>query len=148
MDLRQISFGVLMWAVFIYAVRRGSMAERLAAGGIIVAAYLSVLVRSSGASAFKNIELPVLFVDTGLLVLLLSISLRSGKFWPLWLTAMQSLVILAHLAPFVPHMVPWGYWRAVAIWSWPMLIVLAFAIHRHHQEKSNPSHYGLPPFRA
>jgi len=85
--------------------------------------------------------LSVFFVDTSLLVLLLAISLRSGKFWPLWLTAMQSLVILAHLAPFVPHMIPWGYWRAVAIWSWPMLIVLAFAIRRHHNEQAGGRQY-------
>lgn len=135
MSFRQILFGILMWAVFFYALRRGSWEERLAAGGLIVNAYLSALVRNPAAIAFKNVEVPVIFVDVGLLAILLLISLRSDKFWPLWLTAMQGLAILAHLSPFVPHMLPWGYWRAVAIWSWQMLFVLGFAIHHQHRNR-------------
>lgn len=136
MDFRQLSFGVLMWAVFFYALRRGSSAERLAAGGIIANAYLSALVRRPTETAFRGVETSVLLVDVALLALLLCIALRSGKYWPLWLTAMHALATLAHLAPFVPHMIPWGYWTAVAVWSWVMLIVLGFAIHRHHREQS------------
>lgn len=133
MSLRQILFGILMWAVFAYALRRGGWEERLAAGGIIVAAYLSAIVRSRGASAFTNVEISVVLVDIVLLAILLFISFRSGKFWPLWLTAMHALAILAHLSPFIPHMLPWGYWRAVAVWSWQELIVLAYAIYRQNR---------------
>lgn len=129
MGLRQILFGMLMWGVFAYSLRRGSWEERLAAGGIIVAAYLSAMVRNPAAVAFKNIETSVFVVDVGLLAVLITIAIQSKRFWPLWLTAMHALSILAHLSPFVPHMIPWGYWRAVAIWSWLELLVLGWAIH-------------------
>jgi hypothetical protein len=135
MGLRQIAFGALMWAVFVYALRRGAWAERLAAGSIIANAYLTVLVDRPLAYRFKGLETPVLLVDLALLLVLLFISLRSDKFWPLWLTAMHALAILAHLSPLVPNMLPWGYWRAVATWSWPMLITLGLAVRHHHREQ-------------
>lgn len=139
MSLRQILFGILMWAVFAYAWRKGSWEERFAAGGIIVDAYLSALVRSPGATAFKNVEISIIFVDGALLAILLFIALRSEKFWPLWLTAMHALAILAHMSPFVPHMLPWGYWRAVAVWSWQMLFVLGYAIYRRDRSRVRES---------
>lgn len=139
MSFRQILFGVLMWAVFAYALRKGSWEERFAAGGIIVDAYLSALVRSPGATAFKHVEISIIFVDGALLAILLFIALRSEKFWPLWLTAMHALAILAHMSPFVPHMLPWGYWRAVAVWSWQMLFVLGYAIYRQDRSRVRES---------
>ncbi|MCZ4341357.1 hypothetical protein O4H52_07075 [Sphingomonadaceae bacterium G21617-S1] len=130
MDLRQILYGVLMWGVFIYALRRGEWAERLAAGSTVAAAYLTVVAYSPVAVRFQRVETLVLLIDAGLVILFLIISLRSHKFWPLWLTAIQMLTVFAHLSPFVPHMLPWGYWRAGAVWGWLKLIVLALVIHR------------------
>ena len=79
----------------------------------------------------------IAIVDIALSLLLLWISLRSRKFWPLWLTAMQVLSTLAHFAPYVPHIIPWAYGSAVALWMYLMLIVLGFAIHRGQRERQN-----------
>lgn len=136
MGFRQIFYGVLIWTIFVYALRRGGWEERLAIIGVIANAYLTVLVASPKNTLFNHLETPILLVDIALLMLLLGISLRSEKFWPLWITAMHALSTLAHLSPFVPDMQPLGYWRAAASWSWPMLIVIALGIHRHHQERS------------
>jgi hypothetical protein len=121
-----------MWAVCLYAFRKGGWAERLAAAGIIAATYLTVLVLSPVAVRFHHIEMPVAIVDSGLFVLLLFIALRTEKFWPLWLAAMQALTILSHLAPYVPHVVPWAYHRAVVVWIYPMLVILGYATRLHH----------------
>lgn len=137
--IRIVLYGILMWGVCLYAFRRGGWAERIAAVGIVVNSYtttIATIYLTSSVTRYHRTELPILLVDLGLALALFYVTIRSDKFWPLWLTAMQSLVVLAHLSPYVPHMIPWGYWRAVAVWSWPMLIVLAFAIHRHHREKS------------
>ena len=142
--IRIILYGILMWGVFFYALFRGSWPERLAAGGIVVGSYMTtfaVLFLTSFATRYRQTEIPILSIDVGVVLLLLFIAIRSEKFWPLWLTAMQSLTIMGHLAPYVPHMLPWSYWRVTAVWSWPMLIVLAFAIHRHHREQSAGTRY-------
>src|SRR4051812_47511157 len=116
-----------MWAVCLYALFKGGWAERLAASGILVLTYLSVLVLSPMAVRFHRVELALALVDVVLLGLLMFISLRTEKFWPLWLAAMQGLTILSHLAPYVPHMLPWAYHRAVVVWYYPMLVILGFA---------------------
>lgn len=124
-----------MWAVCLYAFFRGGWAERVTAGGILIATYVTVLVLSPLAIRYQFVELPVMAVDTVLLFVLVGISLKSEKFWPLWLTAMQGLTILSHLAPYVPHVLPWAYGNAVAVWIYPMLIVLGFAVHSHHRSR-------------
>ena len=125
-------YGVLMWAVTIYAFRRGGWAEKLAASGIIAGSYLSALVVSADGIKYRKVEISVVFVDLGILTLLILIALRSTKFWPLWLTAFHGVSLLAHFAPYV-HASPYVYNRAVALWSWPMLIVLGFGIYKHHR---------------
>ena len=128
-----------MWGVCLYAFMRGGWAERTAAVAIIIAAYsttIATLYFTSSTSRYRQIEISILLVDLAELLVLVYIVIRSEKFWPMWLTAMHSLAVLAHLSPYVPHMLPWGYWRAVAVWGYPMLIVLAFAIHQHHRQKS------------
>lgn len=130
--VRQLVFGALMWGTCLYAVYRGGRSEKIVAGGIIANVYLTVLVSSPFAHRFQTVELPIAIVDTALLMLLLSIALTSRKFWPLWLTAMQALGTLSHLAPLVPHVIPWAYGNAVALWMYPMLIVLGLATRRQH----------------
>lgn len=139
MGLRHILFGALMWAVFIYALRRGGWQERVAAGCTVVGTYLTVLAYSPLAVRYTHVETPVVFIDSAIFAVLLCISLRSQKFWPLWLTAMQALTVFAHLSPFVPHMLPWGYGRAAAVWSWMKLIVLVFVIREANRVERSRS---------
>lgn len=140
--IRQLIYGALMWSVCLYAFFRGGWAERVTAGGILIASYVTVLVLSPLAVRYQFVEMPVMVVDIVLLLVLVGISLKSEKFWPLWLTAMQGLTILSHLAPYVPHVLPWAYGNAVAIWIYPMLIVLGFAVHGHHRSRKGGVSYG------
>jgi hypothetical protein len=137
--IRHVLYGILMWGVCLYALYRGGWAERLTAAGILILTYLSVLVLSPVAVRFHRVELALALVDAMLFGLLLFISLRTEKFWPLWLAAMQGLTIMSHLALYVPHIIPWAYHRAVVVWYYPMLIILAYATHRHHLEKTGDS---------
>jgi hypothetical protein len=130
---RMMIYGILMWAVTIYAFRRGGWAEKLAATGIVVNSYLTVLLVSPAGSEFRQVEVSVAIIDLGLLFLLILISMRSRKFWPLWLTAFQGVSVLVHFAPYV-HVSPWVYWRASSLWAWPMLIVLGLAIRNHSRQ--------------
>lgn len=127
---RPMIYGFVMWAVSIYAFRRGGWAEKLAASGIILNSYLSVLLLSPGSKRYQHLESSVAWVDLGLFILLLSITLASRKFWPLWLSAFQGVTVLGHLAPYV-HAAPWVYQRAIASWSWLALFVLIIGVRRH-----------------
>lgn len=136
--IRIILYGALMWGVCLYAFMRGGRAERLVSVGIIVASYMTTLASfflTSLTARYQHVEVSILVIDLGLLLLLLYIATISEKFWPIWLTSMQSLTCLAHLAPYVPHVLPWSYWRAIAIWSYPMLIVLGCAIYVNSRDQ-------------
>lgn len=132
-----------MWGVFLYALRRGGKEERLVAGLIVASAYLTVLLVGPFAKRFQHLEMPILMVDALVFLFVLAIALRSPKFWPLWLAAMQALTLFAHLAPYVPHILPWSYYNAAVMWSYPTLIVLGFAVFQHHRNK--PHHTYLTP---
>lgn len=139
MVIRSIIFGALLWITTIYALRRGEREERIAAVGIFLNAYLTLLVVSPYATRFSDFEMSIVIVDSALTAMLLWLSLRSNKFWPLWLAAMQALATLAHFAPLVPHIIPWGYGTAVAVWSYPMLIVLLVVIRRDYLRRETTS---------
>ena len=133
--IRLILYGALMWGVCLYAFFRGGRAERITAASLLVATYATALVARPMAMRFQGVEMPIMMVDGMFFLVLFGISLKSEKFWPLWLTAMQGLTILSHLAPYVPHVLPWAYGNALAMWSYPMLVVLAFAVHYHHRSR-------------
>ena len=133
---RPMLYGLLMWAVSIYAFRRGGWEERLAATGMIIASYLSALVVSPYESMYRHVEVPMAIVDFCLFVLLWCIGLWSNRFWPLWVAAIQGVTVLGHAAPLMPNMSPYASDRAVAMWSWPVWIILAFAVRAHHRENS------------
>lgn len=124
-------YGVLMWTVTVYAFRRGGWMERIAAAGTMIASYLSALVVSPADDMFRHVEVKMAIVDFSLFLLLWSIGLSSKRFWPLWLAAIQGTVVLAHAAPLIPNMSPFAVDRAVALWSWPQWVILAFGVRSH-----------------
>lgn len=136
MDLevfRPMLYGLIMWAVTLYAFRKGGWEERLAAISSVISSYLSVLVADPNGS-FLHVEGPMAIVDTCSLALLMLIALRSNKFWPLWIAAIQGVSVLGHLAPLIPNMQRATSYNAVALWSYPAWIILAFAVRNHNRQ--------------
>ena len=125
-----------MWAVTVYAFRCGGWPERAAAAATMIGSYLSALVVSPIDNMFRHVEVKMAVVDFSLFVLLWCIALCSNRFWPLWLAAIQGVTVLAHAAPLIPNMSPYATDRAVALWSWPMWIILAFAVRNHNRRKA------------
>lgn len=138
MDLevfRPMFYGFIMWAVTLYAFRKGGWEERLAAMSSVAGSYLSALVANANGS-FQRFEGPMALVDMGSLCLLIVIAMRSNRFWPLWLAAIQGVSVLGHLAPLIPNMQPATSYNAVALWSYPWWIILAFAVRNHSRHKA------------
>lgn len=129
-------YGVLMWTVTVYAFRRGGWMERIAAAGTMIGSYLSAVVVSPDDDMFRHVEVKMALVDFGLFMLLWCNALSSKRFWPLWLASIQGVVVLAHAAPLIPNMSPFAADRAVALWSWPQWIILAFGVRNYHRAKA------------
>ncbi|WP_238147036.1 hypothetical protein [Rhizorhabdus dicambivorans] len=117
-----------MWTVSVYAFRRGGWEERLTAVGFLANSYLTLMVIVPDGNQYHRVEALVLSIDIIFLVQLILTALRSRRFWPMWLAAMQGMTILAHLLPLMPHALPIIYRDATALWSYPMWFVLALAV--------------------
>jgi hypothetical protein len=130
--VRHLLFLGLFLTSLLYAFLRGGVPERLTAG--IFALGLAATMTLSGAFVlrFGSIEIGIFLSDSAMLILLVWIALYAERFWPIWMSAMQVIQVLSHLPILlVPEILPEAYGAVVAIWSYPMLILLIMATWRH-----------------
>ncbi len=115
-------FVLLLLGTCSFAMVRGHTDERIAAGAMMLAAVLSPVVVSS---QYTNPEIGVLGIDLGLLALLITLALRSDRFWPLWAAGFHVVGTTIHLASFVEVDIwPPAYAAAQGFWAWPVLAAL------------------------
>lgn len=131
---RLILFLVLWLGSCGYALVRGGAPERIGAGIFLAAALTSAAVESPAGAHFHMVEIGVLLVDLAVLAGFFALALFAERFWPIWMSAMQAVPVLSHLAIALnPQVIPWGYWNAATLWSYPMLLLLMFATARHRR---------------
>jgi len=59
------------------------------------------------------------------------VALRSPRFWPLWVAGLQLTSSTAHLMKAIDEdLLPIAYGAAIALWSYPILIILAIGTWR------------------
>jgi hypothetical protein len=127
-------FNFFLLACCGYAFWRGGAPERAVAAIFIVGVVATHLAASDRESRFSSAELGIVLVDTAALVALTAVALRAERFWPLWIAAMQAVGTAGHLARLVdPEVIRWAYAFGLAIWSYPMLCLLALGTWQHQQ---------------
>lgn len=126
-------FWLTFLATCFYALLRGGAPERIGAGIFITGFVLTGLTVSSMAGqAYRSAELGVLAVDGAMLAAFLVLALRSQRFWPIWMSALQAVQVAGHLTKIAyPDLMPWAYGIAQALWSYPMMALLIAATWRH-----------------
>ena len=104
------------------ALWMGRNSERWTAISLLFAAAISPLAQTSD---FVHPELGILVIDLALLAYLLTLALRSDRFWPLWAAGFQVVGTTVHLARMVDTDVwPFVYGTAQIFWSYPVLLAL------------------------
>jgi hypothetical protein len=127
-------FACALAALIAYAMWRGGAPERLAAGAMALAALATAAAGLSNTFAFRQTEWQLAIIDLTLLAVLTALALVADRFWPMWLSALQALAMIAHVARAIdPHIAPGAYWWALGKISWPMLFVVCAGIFRHDQ---------------
>lgn len=117
-----------------YAWFRGGAPERAGAAIFAVAALLSTFMVSGRPTRFVSVELGVFAVDVAMLLALLVVALRAERFWPLCVTALQVIGTAGHAVKLAdPQVFPLAYAIILALWSYPMLIVLAVGTWNHQR---------------
>lgn len=117
-----------------YALLRGANDARLTAIVCIVASIVSTLVVSPLATRYSGVESGELIVDGLVLAAFTAVALRSDRFWPLWIAGLQLTSGFGHLFKVVDlDLIPQTYAAATRVWSYPILLILAFGTWRSHQ---------------
>ena len=124
--LRHYLYAVLMWIICIYAIRRGGWPERSVAWIIAIGSVLTATV----AGNYDRLEINILIIDIIVFLALFAIGLFSDRYWTLWIASLQGVSLLGHLLPLMPNWNRYVYDDAIALWSWPMLLILGLATWR------------------
>lgn len=131
MITHQFVFRVLLITSCTYALWRGQSEERIVALVSILATIASRFALSPLSVRYRGVETGVLVVDLLVLATFVLVALRSPRFWPLWAAGLQLTSSAAHLMKAIDeHLLPIAYGTAVAMWSYPILIILAVATWR------------------
>lgn len=138
--IRVILYNALLFGACGYAWLRGRSDERIAAATCVVATFASFALVTE--LRYSGVEFGVLAVDLATLAVFVAVALRSERFWPLWVSGLQLTASVAHLLKLIqPDLMPFAYAAAEAVWSYPILIILAVATWRvpRYRQLSSPS---------
>ena len=117
-----------------YAWWKGGGPERIAAAVYFVAVVFTHLARDAAQVWWTSVEAGVFAVDVGVLLALLALALTAERFWLLWLTAFHLLGTTGHLVKMAdPSLIRWGYAFIIAVWSYPMLALIALGTWTHQR---------------
>ena len=130
-------FAVLLFGCFFYALARGGWPEKAGAFALVAGSLLTVAVNSPLPQRYASVEVGILIVDVAVLLAFLALALLTDRYWPLWTTALQLLVVLAHLARLVdPGMFRLGYGFILAVWSYIQIVIMVLGTRAYHQRKT------------
>jgi len=126
-------FYALLTVALFYALGWGGAPERIFALLAAIGFAITVWVETPWPYEFRHVELGVFFVDLAMFCVLYALSVFSTRFWPIWMTAMQGLVVLAHVVVLTPQPSAFGYQALEEYWSYPQLMLLIVATRRHRR---------------
>lgn len=131
MITHQLVFDALLVTSCTYALLRGGSEERAVAIVSVVATIATSFALSPLNMRYKGVETGVEVIDLLVLAAFTLVALRSPRFWPLWVAGLQLTSSAAHVMKAIDeHLLPLAYGTAVALWSYPILIILAVGTWR------------------
>jgi hypothetical protein len=129
----QIGAG-LMVLVAGFAFLKGDEPERIAAGAYVLGWFASLLVQSE--SMGQGTQWGLMAMDLVMLAVFAGLTWKSRRGWPVWATALQSLVVMSHLLTLVDIRPPSSAFIAVInLSSYGILLVIAIGTFWAWQER-------------
>jgi phosphoglycerol transferase MdoB-like AlkP superfamily enzyme len=130
-------WAVVMITVTIAAVWKGGPSERVGAL-IYFGAWILTMIARSDQRHYP--QLGEFAVDVVTLILLIVLALRSHRYWPIGMAAMQALVAATHAGRLIdPQLSSWAYYTSLQMWGYLVLVLLAVATWRRWRENSEKS---------
>jgi len=132
----QYVFRTLLIASCGYALWRGQKDERVVAIACLLAVVATKFAVSPLSTRYAGVETGLLLIDLAMLSAFVAIALSSDRFWPMWIAGLQLTGSTAHLMKQIsPDLLPKAYGAAAALWSYPILIILAVGVWRGQRRR-------------
>jgi hypothetical protein len=124
--------GVLMATVF-FALRKGDEPEQLTSLMLLTAVFAdSVNHWLFGTPNYFTINPGHLVLDCWSLIVMVWVGLYANRGWPLWVAALQMIVVAGHLSKlFDISEIRRGYWVMIAVPGYFQLLVLWIGLVAH-----------------
>lgn len=132
----QLFFSGLLAATCVYACLRGGAPERIVALSFAVGAIASRQAEVSKSTPFRSLEIGIFHIDLAMFGIFVGLALFSARFWPMAMASFQGTQVIGHFARILDHgTLPSAYYVLVVLWSFPMLVLLAFGTWRHRKRR-------------
>jgi hypothetical protein len=95
---------VFMVGVALFAFLKGGPRERIGAGYLVAAWFVSLLVQEN--SDFRGLPIGMFLIDTFSLLVFVALAWRAPRAWPVWVTGLQAITIMGHVMAMTTNTVP------------------------------------------
>jgi hypothetical protein len=126
----QIGFAIAV-LVTAFAFLKGDEPERVGAGAYMLGLFASQLVQDK--SAIHGTQWGLMAIDAVFLAVCIGLAWKSRRAWPIWVCALQSLIVMSHLLTLIDlrptmdnflaviNLASYGVLVAIAVgtfWAW------------------------------
>lgn len=110
--------------VLAFAFLKGDDPERVGAGGYILALFASLLVQDF--SRFDGTNWALMAIDTVMLGIYAALAWKTNRNWPVWVCALQSIIVLSHVMTIVDIRPPLAaVYAVINLASYGVLVAIA-----------------------
>lgn len=120
--------------IVVLAFRLGRRPERIVAGTLAGSFAATVLYTQfiHGPHTYRVVDPVIVAIDGLTWLALCRVALSANRFWPLTVTALQTIVLIAHFSVFAR--VGWrdAYWAMIAYPQYVQIAIVLWGITQHH----------------
>lgn len=129
----QIGFAIAV-LVTAFAFLKGDEPERVGAGAYMLGLFASQLVQDKGAT--DGTQWGLMAIDAVFLAVCVGLAWKSRRAWPVWVCALQSLVVMSHLLTLVDLRPPAAaFFTVINLAGYGILVAMAVGTFWAWQER-------------
>jgi hypothetical protein len=116
---------------------KGDRETQLAAGGFLLGWAATIALRDR---SWVGTQWSAFASDAGLLIILIVISLRTRRYWPLAAAGFELLCVVTHVARLIdPGVYAWAYATAQVIWTQLVVVAIGVGVWNAWRENRQPA---------
>ena len=136
----RLFYPALLVACVIFVLWKGSLHERVILSALLVGSVNTYFIYIGRTGSWLEPNLAILANEIVVTLIILAITYRSNKFWPLPISAFQLLALMSQIISFFGHdLKAYAIGVTQGVWAYLQLTVLILVVLRKPRPKSGPT---------